>query len=309
MLEPAVIFFRLVQFAAAMILFGSSLCLIYALPRQGVGSGARLGWSRALLGWSAGVLLVASLAGLVAQTSVLAGSLAEGLKLSALSAVVTTMSLGVSALVRAGAAAMALSAVFVLSPGRPLFWICTTLGAIISASFAWMGHGAATEGPGGSLHLVADILHALAAGVWIGALVVFFGLLRRASEDIAADRALYKALHGFGGVGSGLVALLVATGLINSWFLVGPSRLAGLWTTPYGQLLMLKLALFVGMLGLAAANRFHLTPALGVALHHNAPRGPALAALRRSLVIETSISFVVLGLIAWLGMLAPVSAQ
>jgi putative copper resistance protein D len=309
MLEPAVIFLRLVQFAAAMILFGSSLCLIYALPHQGAGSGPRLDWSRSLLGWSAGVLLVASLAGLVAQTSVLAGSLAEGVNLSSLSAVVTTMSLGVSALVRAGAAAMALSAVLVLSPGRPLFWICATLGAVISASFAWMGHGAATEGPGGSLHLVADILHALAAGVWIGALVVFFGLLRRAPGDIAADRTLYKALHGFGGVGSGMVAVLAATGLVNSWFLVGPSRLPGLWTTPYGQLLVLKLALFVGMLGLAAANRFHLTPALGVALDHNQSRGPALTALRRSLIIETTFSFLVLGLIAWLGMLAPVSAQ
>lgn len=309
MLEPAVIFLRLVQFAAAMILFGSSLCLIYALPRQGVGSGVRLGWSRPLLGWSAAVLLVASLAGLVAQTSVLAGSLAEGLKLSSLSAVVTTMSLGVSALVRAAAAAMALSAVLILTPGRPLFWICTTLGAVISASFAWMGHGAATEGPVGSLHLVADILHALAAGVWIGALVVFFGLLRRASDDVAADHVLHRALHGFAGVGSGIVAVLVATGLVNSWFLVGPSRLTGLWTTPYGQLLVLKLLLFVVMLGLAAANRFHLTPALGVALDDNRPREPARAALRRSLFIETTFSLVVLGLIAWLGMLAPVSAQ
>lgn len=309
MLEPAVIILRLVQFTGAMILFGSSLFLIYALPRAGPGSGEQLNWSRPLLGWSAGALLAAALLGLAAQTSVLAGSISEGLKLSSLTAVVTTMSLGKAAIVRAVAAGLALSAVLVLRPGRPLFWLCTALGAVISASLAWMGHGAATEGTGGPVHLTADILHALAAGIWIGALVVFFGLLRPASGDAGNHHAVHKALHGFAGVGSGLVAVLVGTGLVNSWFLVGPARIAGLWTTPYGQLLLLKLVLFAGMLGLAAANRFRLTPALGAALENNETRQEALAALRRSLVVETALAFLVLGVIAWLGMLAPVSAQ
>jgi putative copper resistance protein D len=292
-----------------MILFGSSLFLIYGLPSTGPGSGGRLNWSRPLLGWSAVALLAATLLGLVAQTSALAGSVAEGLKLSSLTAVVTTMSLGKAAVVRAVAAALALSAVLVLRPGRVLFWICTALGAVISASLAWMGHGAATQGPGGPIHLTADIFHALAAGVWIGALVVFFGLLRPGATDAETDPALHKALHGFAGVGSGLVAVLVGTGLVNSWFLVGPDRLAGLWTTPYGQLLLVKLLLFTAMLGLAAANRFRLTPALGAALENKGTRREALAALRRSLLFETALAFLVLGVIAWLGMLAPVSAQ
>lgn len=309
MLEPAVIFLRLVQFAGAMILFGSSLFLIYALPRAGPGSGAQLNWSRRLLGWSAGALLGGALLGLAAQTSVLAGSVSEGLKLSSLTAVVSTMALGKAAIVRALAAGLALSAVLVLRPGRPLFWLCALLGAVVTASLAWMGHGAATEGAGGAVHLTADILHALAAAVWIGALVVFFGLLRPTTGDGGDHGAVHKALHGFSGVGSGLVAVLVGTGLVNSWFLVGPARIAGLWTTPYGQLLLVKLLLFAGMLGLAAANRFHLTPALGAVLENNETRPDALAALRRSLLVETALAFLVLVVIAWLGMLAPVSAQ
>lgn len=293
-----------------MILFGSSLFLIYALPRAGPGSGAQLTWSRPLLGWSAGALLAAALLGLAAQTSVLAGSISEGLKLSSLTAVITTMSLGKAAIVRAVAAGLALSAVLVLRPGRPLFWLCTGLGAVVSASLAWMGHGAATEGTGGPIHLTADVLHALAAGVWIGALVVFFGLLSPTMWDAGNHHhAVHRALHGFAGVGSGLVAVLVGTGLVNSWFLVGPARITGLWTTPYGQLLLLKLVLFAGMLGLAATNRFRLTPALGAALENHETRHAALAALRQSLVIETALAFLVLGVIAWLGMLAPVSAQ
>jgi putative copper resistance protein D len=308
-LEPAVIFLRLAQYAGAMILFGSSLFLLYALPAGGAGSGAQLGWSRRLLVWSAAGLVAASVLGLLAQTAILAGSIREGLTTASLSAVITSMSMGPSSLVRAGAGAMALAALTTLRPGRTLWWTCAGLGAAACASFAWIGHGATTEGPPGLLHLAADILHALAAGVWIGALVVFLGLLRRPGDDLDLDRVLHKALHDFSGVGTALVATLVATGLVNSWFLVGPTRLSGLWTTPYGQLLSLKLALFVGMLALAAANRFLHTPALGAALDGAPSQGPALAALRRSLLWETALSLAVLGLVAWLGTLAPVSAQ
>jgi putative copper resistance protein D len=307
-LEPAVIVLRLAQYPGAMILFGSSLFALSALP--GAGAGGSLRWLRPLLAWSAAGLLVASLLGLLAQTSVLAGSLSEGLKLSSLSAVVTTMGLGRSALVRAAGAGLALLLLLLRRPDRATLGVCALLGAVVCASFAWMGHGAATEGPGGALHLVADILHAMAAGVWVGALVGFLFLLkRRQSDGPELDHLRHKALHGFSGIGSVLVATLVASGLVNSWFLVGPTRIPGLWTTPYGQLLSLKLVLFVGMLGLAAANRFRLTPALGVALNGAGARAPALAALRRSLVVESALAFAVLGLVAWLGMLAPVSAQ
>jgi putative copper resistance protein D len=220
-------------------------------------------------------------------------------------------------------------AVLLLSPARRPALIAVVLaGAAACASFGWMGHGGATEGPGGGLHLIADILHALAAGVWIGALAMFLLMLTgRQNQDFERDAALHKALHGFAGIGSILVATLVATGLINSWFLVGPTRLAGLWTTPYGQLLSLKLVVFLAMLGLAAANRFHLTPDLGVALSNadfnrgrwtpdlgpqlnpDGPTETAMRGLRRSLILEASLGFAVLALVAWFGMLAPVSAQ
>jgi copper resistance protein D len=69
-------------------------------------------------------------------------------------------------------------------------------------------------------------------------------------------RITHRALERFSGVGTVLVGTLVATGLINSWFLVGPENVEGLLGTDYGLLLALKLALFAGMLALAGANRF-----------------------------------------------------
>ena len=307
MLEPAVVVLRLLEFAGAMVLFGSSLFLLYALPQAGVGSGAELSWPRRVLAWAAGVVLVASVLGLLAHTSILAGSISEGMTTSSLSAVMTTMSMGPSTLIRASAAVLALG-LLTRRVERATWWLCAGLGAVINASFAWMGHGAATEGAPGLLHLGADILHTLAAGVWIGALVGFFLLLRPRAPSVDLDRILHKALHGFSGVGAGLVAVLVASGLVNSWFLVGPTHVSGLWSTPYGQLLSLKLAVFAGMLALAAANRFRLTPALGSAIDGGQASRQALDALRRSLLLETALSLLVLGLVAWLGTLTPVSA-
>ncbi len=310
MLEPAVVVLRLAQYVGAMILFGSSLFALYALPPTAAGSVGALRWLRPLLAWSAAGLLIASLLGLLAQTAMLAGSLSEGLKPSSLWAVIATMGLGRSAVVRAFGAGLALLLLGLRRPGRPTLAVCAALGAAVCGSLAWMGHGAATEGPGGLLHVAADILHALAAGLWIGALASFLLLLKRRPGDGAAlDRIRHKALHGFSGVGSALVAVLVATGLINSWFLVGPTRIPGLWTTPYGQLLSLKRVLFAGMLGLAAANRFRLTPAFGAALCRDGGQDIALADLRRSLAIESALAILVLALVAGFGMLAPVSAQ
>ena len=294
----------------AMILFGSSLFFLYALPPTGAGSAAALRWPRPLLIASAATVLVACLLGFLAQTVVLAGSVQDALQPDALSAAATGMSFGKSSIVRAAAAGLFLIIFAVIKPGRPAWSLAAVAGGVICASFAWMGHGAATPGLAGLLHAASDILHTLAAGLWIGALVVFLILLLTDGRQPAEARhSLHAALHGFSGIGSGLVAVLVATGLINSWFVVGLAGLPSLLSTPYGQLLSVKLVIFLAMLGLAAANRFHLTPRLGRALPAAAATLPAIAALRRSLVLETGLSIIVVGLVAWFGTLAPPGAM
>ena len=292
----------------AMILFGSSLFFLYALPRTGPGSALASRWARPMLIASAAAVLGADILGLLAQTIVLAGSVQDGLKFDALSSVITDMSFGKSSLVRAATAVLFIVAFTFTKPSQRGWWFATLAGGVVCASFAWMGHGAATEGAGGLLHLSSDIFHTLAAAVWIGALVAFLILLLTDGRQSDVEReALHRALHGFSGVGSGLVAVLVATGLINSWFVIGLAGILRLWTTAYGQLLTLKIILFLGMVGLAAANRFHLTPRLRGALDARSPTRGAIAALRRSLVLETGISIAVLALVAWFGTLAPPS--
>lgn len=73
---------------------------------------------------------------------------------------------------------------------------------------------------------------------------------------------VHHALESFSLVGSVIVGLIVITGLMTGYMLVGPANLLSLPKSLYGQLLLAKLALFAAMLALAAANRWRLTPAL-----------------------------------------------
>lgn len=300
MLEVAVIALRWLQYSGAVVLLGAPLFLLYSF-RGGVAP--NLAWARPTLIGAAIVVGLGSLAALVAQTAVMAGSLSEALKPASLSFMVTGTALGLAMVARAVVAVLALVAVVALKSGRALWCVTATAGLVVAASFAWTGHAGATEGPGGPLHLAADIAHAVAAALWLGALgALTILLMRRTSPE---DPAIHRALHGFAGLGTLAVVLLVLTGLVNSWFLVGPARVGDLGASLYGRLLIAKLILFGAMLAFAASNRFRLTPALGAALHTAAPSSAAMGDLRRSLLLETGLGLALLAVVAAMGTLQP----
>jgi putative copper resistance protein D len=304
-LVTAVIAFRFLQYFGATILLGSSLFFIYGLPDSGSCAASAQRWPKNLLTIGSALLLISAVMGLITQTGLLAGSFNEGLKFANLHAVVTQMNFGWSNIVRTFAAAITLICLVTLKPSASLWAGCAIMGAIVCGSLAWMGHGAATEGVVGHIHLLADIAHSLAAAIWIGALVAFVFCLRPQGSRPKNDEVLHNSLREFAGKGSAAVAVLIGSGLINSWFMVGINRVADLWTTPYGKVLIGKLVVFLGMLALAASNRYFLTPRLGQAMKTDSSRSDALSALRRSILLETLAALVVLGLVAWLGTLAP----
>ena len=177
---------------------------------------------------------------------------------------------------------------------------------IALATLAWTGHGAMGEGAPGWAHLIADLLHLLASGAWVGALLGLVLLLARpaARVDVAHLTLTHRALHGFGLVGTVVVGAIIVTGLVNSWMLVGIGRVPELGATLYGRLLVAKLVLFGAMLGLASLNRFRLTPTFERSIAA-ADHGRALGTLRTSLAVETGCAVVILALVAWLGTLEP----
>lgn len=207
--------------------------------------------------------------------------------------ILTATAFGLAWTVRMAALAACLSAVAVLRR-RPTarFAVLAALGATALATLTWSGHGAMDDGARGVLHAASDIAHLLAAGAWVGALAAFV-LLSSALQMSApgAVAMLSRASNGFAGLGTVSVA--------NYLFIVGPT-VDGLITTAYGGLLLAKLALVALMLGLAAANRFRLSPRLAAAVR-SADEAGAVRALRASLVTEACIGVLILGLVAWLG--------
>ena len=309
MLALTVVTARLAQFASAMVLFGSALFFVYGLPGRGAGAAKCLRWPRPLLLGAAVVLALGAAVSFCAQTAVMTGSIADALDPDSLASVFTDTQFGQATAVRFGLALLAAFALIIAKPSRGLWLVISVLAAGAAASFAWTGHGSLGEGQGREVHLASDVLHLMAAAVWLGALAALCILLFRSAKTPPPEElaALHAALKGFSGIGSGVVAVLLATGLVNSWFLIGPSHLFDILGAPYGLALTIKVGLFAIMLILAAANRYRHTPRLGAML--DAPPAGAVAALRRSVLLETVLGVLVLVLVSLLGTLAPLSSR
>jgi putative copper resistance protein D len=318
-LDWSIIATRLLQFAAALILFGLSLFYLYGLGGDGAAGtdganasplpapGTPSTPGRSLLLLAAGVALASTLLLIMAETAALSADSSDALRPSALMSVLSETRFGRLAALRVGWLALSIIAAVALPAGKRLWLVQSVFGGILVASFAWSGHGAMNQGATRLLHLGADVLHLLAAGIWIGALLALSLLLRRSLRTRAPThvRQGAYALARFSGVGPAVVAVLILTGCVNSWYLIGPTRWRELFTSPYGLLLSVKLALFAVMLVLAAANRLRLAPQLGAALLEPAALPKALRWLRASLIAETVLALLVLGLVAVLGTLAP----
>src|SRR5690606_12365623 len=104
--------------------------------------------------------------------------------------------------------------------------------------------------------------------IWIGAFAAFLLLLRprRPAPSPATITVTARSLEQFSTIGTICVITLAGTVLINSQMIIGAENIAPSLASPYGQLLLAKLALFALMLALAAANRWRLTPALRAAV-------------------------------------------
>ena len=125
-------------------------------------------------------------------------------------------------------------------------------------------------------------VHLLVIAFWFGSLVPLALVIRLESGSAAA--ALLKR---FSDLAGWLVPLILIAGLTMAWLLTG--SLAVL-RRPYGELLLLKLAGFGVLMGLAGFNRWRLTPSFAQA-------GPG-SSLRRSMAAEYLLIIAVLAVTA-----------
>jgi len=181
--------------------------------------------------------------------------------------------------------------------------VSTALAVPLAGALAFAGHAAAGSDTEGAVHLSADILHLVAAAAWLGALLPLAMLLGTAyaKNDAFSITMAQTATLRFSVLGVVSVGTLVATGIVNSWFLVG--SIDALASTDYGHLLALKVVLFFVMLSIAAVNRFRLTPRL--VEKHGAVQHAALRQLRNNSLMEATLGLIILFLVGMLGTLPP----
>jgi putative copper resistance protein D len=161
------------------------------------------------------------------------------------------------------------------------------------ASVALTGHSALPGGAPGVFHRLADVVHLIAAGWWIGGLLALVLVSRQLGSEAA------HVLQRFSGVGYGAVAAIVLSGLFKSVILV--ATLQGADATAYGWTLVLKLALVVGMGLLALSNRFWITPAL----KRGGGQALWLGRLHWQVSVEFAVGLLVLAVAGILGAMSP----
>ena len=94
----------------------------------------------------------------------------------------------------------------------------------------------------------------------------------------------------FSRIAVGAVALLAASGTVNAWMHL--DAFSQLWTTPWGQTLLVKLAVVAGVMAMGFYNWRVVRPALA-----QSPR-PSLLALPA--VLELALAAAALAVTSWL---------
>ena len=199
-----------------------------------------------------------------------------------------------------------LAAVLAASFQRPRKRLLADIYAVVLAgsfvgTLAFAGHAVGAGGFEGIVHPAADFVHLIAAAAWIGMLLPLALLLAAAAQDETSVGVAYTATRRFSNVGLVTVGVLLVTGCINALYLAG--SLPAITETDYGRLLLIKVALFLLMVAIAAINRQVWTPRL---IHVSvASSRKALSRLRRNAAIEAGLGAVIIVIVAVLGMTPP----
>jgi copper transport protein len=180
------------------------------------------------------------------------------------------------------ALAMLLGLVSLRASNPAVVGLCAAC-ALAGTGFALALSGHAATAGVESLSRPAVFLHGVCIAFWVGSLLPLAAIVRaggRGDFELARFSRLIPIP----------LAVLIATGSYLAWLQL--DRPDALWTTSYGVVLTGKLVAVLGLLGLAAANRFVLVPRLKAR-----PPGSARP-LAASIAAESVLALAILGMVA-----------
>jgi putative copper resistance protein D len=186
------------------------------------------------------------------------------------------------------------------APGRSwLSQAVMAMSGMLLVTLAWAGHGASGV-RFHDLHLGADVLHLATGAIWPMGLIPMAGFLwqlQRSGRELPRAGEI-EALERFSRISLGAVVVIVLTGVINGWLMVGSWE--ALVTTTYGWLLVGKLALVGMMIGFGALNRLYLLPRIE-------SETILFRMLQKTVLAESGLAAIVLLIVGMMGMTAPPS--
>lgn len=234
---------------------------------------------------SAGIVALATFLRLYVQSYAFNGG-AGALEPERIAALLTGTTWGFGWLVQLFALAVAFTGLL-LHRRRPApGWALALLGAVgLGFTPALSGH-AASVADATAAAVLADGLHVLGAGGWLGSLfaTVAVGLPVALRLPDRRGEAVAGLINAFSPTALAFASVVVATGLFSAWLHVG--SFGALWTSGYGRTLLLKLGVLTVVFATGAYNWLRVKPRLGhvKAAHH----------LRRSAVVELAAGVIVL---------------
>jgi len=151
--------------------------------------------------------------------------------------------------------AVAIGAALTSTTGITAFWLVIAVGACALPALSGHGSGLGDH----ALAISAGVTHIIAAVLWLGPLIalVVHGILARGGKS---SFNVASAARKFGVLALVCVMLLAASGIANAYTRL--DNVAQLWTTGYGQVVLLKVLLLVVLVLVAAVIRKRLIPHL-----------------------------------------------
>jgi putative copper export protein len=190
-----------------------------------------------------------------------------------------------------------------VSPGRGFWTAWATMAAALVATISFAGHSAGGEPV--AVSLLNDLVHVAAGAIWFTGIVVLSVVLPyacRGRSDGERLRLLAPAVVRFSTVALVSITVVGVTGTINSLLRVG--RLQDFIDTRYGNVLVMKIALFLLILVIGGLNHFVIRHRLESAIGRRRASS-SRALFRRTIVTEMLLAVAVLGITGVLTSMAP----
>src|ERR1043166_987716 len=140
---------------------------------------------------------------------------------------------------------------------RPLRFVCLLLAIAVVFAISLTSH--ASDWGDLSLSMAMDWTHGVAASAWVGGLFALAVIVSGRHAPVTRETFFLIARRFSLLAGICLVAVAL-TGIYNAWAQV--ETLSRMWTTTYGRLLIIKLVIVLGLVGLGAVNRYEIIPQL-----------------------------------------------